>query len=206
MPDRSPDRGLTINWYKRWHAEELDRLRELGPELKGALDGLRDIYCSRAGSLPNDDKYLAGNLGLSPQKWRPLKQTLIRRGLIWIVGSALECPIAQEAYAEAAMRIHKSSYAGKISAARRIAGGGSNTIERASNYPNPEREGSESNNYNNLSLATVEAVSQPKREENRKREQCSGTAVSVTEALAKSNDPIVQGILDRGKRGRPRTH
>jgi hypothetical protein len=200
MRDRSSDRGLSIKWYKRWHADELDRLRELGPELKAVLDGLTDIYCMRAGSLPNDDKFIAGNLGLNLQKWRPLKQALIARGLISILGDALECPIALEAYSEAALRIYQASNAGKTSAANRMVARSSHAIERPAKNHNAKQDGLVLNNSNDLISTAVGTMSQPEREENRKEEGRTGAAASVTEALANSRHPLVQSVLDQAKR------
>jgi len=101
-----------IKWSKRIHREELELTRRLGLELKGALDGLRDLYCNRVGNLPDDNVFLAGCLGVSPQKMRALKIKLLELGYLVLVDGSLQCEIAHGDYVEAATLIEQKRQAG----------------------------------------------------------------------------------------------
>lgn len=67
-------------WFKLFPSDFIDGTLGLSFEEKGAyLLALMMIY-HRGGPLPDDDRFIAGTMGVSVRRWRGLKATLIGRG------------------------------------------------------------------------------------------------------------------------------
>ncbi|MBL0848953.1 MAG: DUF1376 domain-containing protein [Candidatus Liberibacter ctenarytainae] len=71
-------------WYKRYPADFISGVLGLTLEQKGAYSIILDLMYDRGGSVPDDDKYIAGVCGCSIRKWRSIRLSLEKANKISI--------------------------------------------------------------------------------------------------------------------------
>ncbi|ALJ15346.1 DUF1376 domain-containing protein [Sphingopyxis macrogoltabida] len=64
-------------WHKRYHSDALTGFRPLSLEERGAYQTLLDMIYDTGGSIPDNERYLAGAMNCTMGKWRKLRQSLI---------------------------------------------------------------------------------------------------------------------------------
>jgi uncharacterized protein YdaU (DUF1376 family) len=72
-----------FSWHARSHHDALDGMLKLSLEERGAYNTLLDLIYSRAGPVPDDDRWLAGWMGCSVKKWKSLRSALIAKGKVY---------------------------------------------------------------------------------------------------------------------------
>ena len=87
-------RGL--DWYARSPRKALDGMRHLTLEQRGAYDTLLDLIYERGGPVPDDDRWLSGWMGVSPRRWRQIRQELLDLGRIVAKGSGRDAVLSDE--------------------------------------------------------------------------------------------------------------
>jgi uncharacterized protein YdaU (DUF1376 family) len=111
-------------WYPRDPSAFLMATAHYDLETKGAYSTLIDLLNERDRPLPNEDRFISGILGCSPQKWRKIRDLLLRDGKIVLnsEGQITNPRYEREAKArgiEHAKAVEDGRKGGKISAARR---------------------------------------------------------------------------------------
>lgn len=71
---------MSLPYYKRFPRDFLDGCIGMSLEVKGAYAVVLDLIYMRDGKLPDDERYIAGQLGCSVRKWNSIKSELIQRG------------------------------------------------------------------------------------------------------------------------------
>jgi uncharacterized protein YdaU (DUF1376 family) len=71
---------MSLPYYKRFPRDFLDGTIGLCLETKGAYAIVLDLIYMRGGRLPDDPKYIAGQLGCSVRKWNSLRAELVSLG------------------------------------------------------------------------------------------------------------------------------
>ncbi len=74
------------HWHKRYHSDALTGFMSLTLEERGAYQTILDMIYDRGGPIVNNDRLLAGYMGVSVRKWAALRDTLITKGKIVIDG------------------------------------------------------------------------------------------------------------------------
>lgn len=69
-------------WHKRYHGDALTGFMSLSLEERGAFQTLLDLIYDRGGPIVDNDRLLAGYLGVSLRKWASLRDMLISKGKI----------------------------------------------------------------------------------------------------------------------------
>lgn len=69
-----------MRWYKREPRALLDRTIGLDPFVRGQYALLLDVMHLHEGGAPDDDRYLAGQLGLTVRQWRRVREVLLAPG------------------------------------------------------------------------------------------------------------------------------
>ncbi len=75
---------MTLPYYKRFPRDFLDGTVGMTLEQKGAYGIVIDLIFSRGGKLPDDPRYIAGQLGCSVRKWNSIKNYLLEEGKLTI--------------------------------------------------------------------------------------------------------------------------
>jgi uncharacterized protein YdaU (DUF1376 family) len=75
---------MTLPYYKRFPRDFLDGTVGMTLEQKGAYGIVIDLIFSRGGKLPDDARYIAGQLGCSVRKWNSIKNYLVEEGKLSI--------------------------------------------------------------------------------------------------------------------------
>lgn len=65
------------HWYKRDPEAALDGMRELTLEERGAYNTVLDLIYMRKNRLPDDERFIAGWLGVDVRVWRRLRERLV---------------------------------------------------------------------------------------------------------------------------------
>lgn len=65
------------HWYKRDPEAALDGMRELTLEERGAYNTVLDLIYMRKNRLPDDERFIAGWLGVDVRVWRRLRARLV---------------------------------------------------------------------------------------------------------------------------------
>ena len=73
-------------WHKRYHSDALTGFRPLSLEERGAYQTLLDMMYDTGGSIPDNERYLAGAMNATMGRWRKLRQSLIDQGKIGLDG------------------------------------------------------------------------------------------------------------------------
>ena len=71
-----------LEWYPRNSAKALEGMRRLTLEQRGAYNTLLDLIYSRGAPVPDDDRWLAGNMNVSVRKWLIIRAELLAAGRI----------------------------------------------------------------------------------------------------------------------------
>lgn len=71
-------------WHKRYHSDALTGFMSLTLEERGAFQTILDLIYDRGGPIANNDRLLAGYMGVSLRKWASLRDSLISKGKIGI--------------------------------------------------------------------------------------------------------------------------
>lgn len=188
-------------WTKRHHRDEQELLTDLGDLLlKAALDGIRDLFCIRGGNLPNDDKYISGNLGLSYQKWQAIKGKLIDAGHILVASDQIECPLALASYLESASYMEqrrqagiKSGHARKVKRDAGVTRGGG----KAPHSETADQTGPHINKYSDLDSTIVQPPLK-QQTETKTIESGGGRVCTISDALRLPAAPgVAQALMKR---------
>jgi len=70
-------------WYKRFPSDFIAGTMQLTFEQKGAYAIVLDLIYDNDGRLPENDRWIAGVLGLSTRKWNQIKEALIEAGKLF---------------------------------------------------------------------------------------------------------------------------
>ena len=73
---------MTLPYYPRYTKNFLDATSGWPLELKGAYSILLDLIYYHGDKLPDDARFIAGNLGCSVRKWNQIRTYLIARGKV----------------------------------------------------------------------------------------------------------------------------
>ena len=73
---------MSLPYYKRYPRDFLEGTIGLSFEEKGAYAIVLDLIYMRDGGLPDDGRYIAGQLGCSVRMWSKIKTALIEKGKI----------------------------------------------------------------------------------------------------------------------------
>lgn len=74
------------HWHKRYHSDALTGFMSLTLEERGAYQTVLDMIYDRGGPIVDNDRLLAGYMGVSVRKWLAIKSVLIAKQKIEIVG------------------------------------------------------------------------------------------------------------------------
>jgi uncharacterized protein YdaU (DUF1376 family) len=113
-----------IKWYKRDPEQALNGMMGLSLDERGAYNTVLDLIYHRDGKLPDDDRFLAGYMGVDVRVWRRIKTRLIGLGKLSIIDGMVRDDVADVVVAEALRRLTVAQDAGNISAAKRAAKSG----------------------------------------------------------------------------------
>jgi uncharacterized protein YdaU (DUF1376 family) len=105
-----------IKWYKRDPEAALEGMRKLTLEQRGAYNTVLDLIYLRDGNLPDDDRFIAGYLGVDVRVWMRLKGGLIGLGKLFVENGQLRNNKADEVVATALAKVTHTRHAGKVSA------------------------------------------------------------------------------------------
>ena len=75
---------MSLPYYKRFPRDFLEGTIGLSFETKGAYAIVLDLIYMRSGQLPDDARYIAGQLGCSVRKWSAIREELIARGKLQV--------------------------------------------------------------------------------------------------------------------------
>lgn len=75
---------MSLPYYKRFPRDFLEGTIGLSFEAKGAYAIVLDLIYMRDGNLPNDPRYIAGQLGCSVRKWTALLAELVEKGKLQV--------------------------------------------------------------------------------------------------------------------------
>lgn len=73
---------MSMAYYRRYPRDFIEGTIGMSLEVKGAFSVLLDLIYIRNGHLPDDAKFIAGNLGCSVKKWNAIRSELIECGKI----------------------------------------------------------------------------------------------------------------------------
>jgi uncharacterized protein YdaU (DUF1376 family) len=80
-----PEAGtMSLPYYKRFPRDFLEGSIGMGLETKGAYAIVLDLIYMRDGRLPDDARFIAGQLGCSVRKWSSIREELIARGKLTV--------------------------------------------------------------------------------------------------------------------------
>lgn len=71
-------------WHKRYHSDALTGYMELSLEERGAYTTFLDMMYDRGEPLKDNERLLAGYLGVSLRKYRTIRESLIEKGKIYV--------------------------------------------------------------------------------------------------------------------------
>ena len=74
------------HWHKRYHSDALTGFMSLSLEERGAYQTILDMIYDRGGPIVNNDRLLAGYMGVSLRKWASIRDALSAKGKIAIEG------------------------------------------------------------------------------------------------------------------------
>lgn len=70
------------HWHKRYHSDALTGFMSLSLEERGAYQTVLDMIYDRGGPIVDNDRLLAGYMGVSLRKWTSLRDSLVAKGKI----------------------------------------------------------------------------------------------------------------------------
>lgn len=80
---------MSLPYYKRFPRDFLEGTIGLSFEVKGAYAIVLDLIYMRDGRLPDDARYIAGQLGCSVRKWTAILAELVAAGKLRVVGGII---------------------------------------------------------------------------------------------------------------------
>ena len=80
---------MSLPYYKRFPRDFLEGSIGLSFEEKGAYAIVLDLIYMRNGSLPDDARYIAGQLGCSVRLWSKIKDALVSKGKISVINGII---------------------------------------------------------------------------------------------------------------------
>lgn len=185
----------------------LSLYRQLGHEIGGIYSAFLDLCYATAGPVEDNDKYIAGTLGLDVRVWKRVRRTLLLEERIyerWDGGPKLSSPIADIIIADGQRRYDNTVRAGQqsaiASAARKR-----QVADRSATAPQQEGESYslnrrlEPSQNNNLASTGVGDPPQRKTDTSTKKKERSGSAASFVDILRKTDQPVLQDVLRRAK-------
>ncbi len=106
-------------YYKRYTDDALTGMRELDLQQRGAYITVLDLIYEKDGDLVDDDRFLAGYLGVDIRVWRRLKRKLIELDKIQIGDGRIRNRRADVVLAERLATTIRARYAGRSSGVSR---------------------------------------------------------------------------------------
>lgn len=76
-------------YHKRYHSDALAGFMSLSLEERGAYQTLLDLMYDRGGPILDNERLLAGYMGVSLRKWKTLRESLIEKGKIYVTDDGL---------------------------------------------------------------------------------------------------------------------
>jgi uncharacterized protein YdaU (DUF1376 family) len=128
-----------IKWYKRDPDAALSGMMGLSLEERGAYNTVLDLIYTRDGNLPDDERFVAGWLGVDVRVWRRIKNRLIDLGKLYVTEGMLRNSRADVEVLSALSRVGSAQDAGRASARSKA-----------------RKSHGQSHENNNLASATVE--------------------------------------------------
>jgi len=175
-------------WHKRYHSDALHGFMSLTLEERGAFQTILDLIYDRGSALIDNDRLLAGYMGVSLRKWNSLRQILIEKRKIYIDENGMIANFRAEKEIENALKTSRKR-------AENGAKGGRNSCEKSKND-------NENNENDKQLLSKSEAIRA------RSRSQKLDIPSSKEEGEIRPNsdtafwDNAVAYIGDRGKVGK----
>jgi uncharacterized protein YdaU (DUF1376 family) len=80
---------VSLPYYKRFPRDFLEGTIGLSFEVKGAYAIVLDLIYMRDGRLPDDARYISGQLGCSVRKWTAILAELVQAGKLQVVGGII---------------------------------------------------------------------------------------------------------------------
>jgi uncharacterized protein YdaU (DUF1376 family) len=80
---------VSLPYYKRFPRDFLEGTIGLSFEVKGAYAIVLDLIYMRDGRLPDDARYISGQLGCSVRKWSAILAELVEAGKLQVVGGII---------------------------------------------------------------------------------------------------------------------
>lgn len=108
-----------IKWYKRDPDAALSGMMGLSLEERGAYNTVLDLIYTRDGNLPDDERFIAGWLGVDVRVWKRIKERLISLGKLRVEAGNLRNSRADVEVSNALSRVGSARDAGKASARKR---------------------------------------------------------------------------------------
>lgn len=108
-----------LRWYKAEPRAFFDATRRWPFELKAAYRLVLDLVYDQDGALPDDDRWIAGELGCDVRVWRRLKARLVELGKLYVNDGAVRNPRADRDVPAALARLNQTVTAGERSAEER---------------------------------------------------------------------------------------
>ena len=123
-------------WYSHYPLDFLGGVVGMPPEEIGAYVVIIDLIYARGGPIPNDPRWLSGNMGASPRKASALVERLVERGKLHLENGLISNRRAADELAKSAEFSSKLQNSGQIggrkSAEKRVASQENNELGQAS--------------------------------------------------------------------------
>jgi uncharacterized protein YdaU (DUF1376 family) len=167
-----------LEWYPRNSRKALKGMQGLSLELRGAYNTLIDLIYDRGEPVPDDDRWLAGQMGVSVRKWKQLRADLLAAGRI-IARAERKGPVLSDELAEKELENQTSRR--RLNAESGAKGGRKSAETRAVQHEN-----------NDLPEATARATAQATL----KRETVTetGTEENHTASADAIDKPFLDGL------------
>lgn len=108
-----------LAWYKAEPRAFFDATRGWPNELKANYRLVLDLIYANDGALPDDERWVAGELGCDLRVWRRLKAALVERGKLYLADGRLRNPRADIEVANGLAKLEQTITAGLASAEQR---------------------------------------------------------------------------------------
>jgi len=106
-------------WYRRDASAMLEDMRGLSLDERGAYITIVDLIHDRAGKVPDDDRYIAGMMGVRLDVWRRKKRRLIELQKLQVIDGCLSCVCAESELRRYRVYVESCSRGGRESASAR---------------------------------------------------------------------------------------
>ena len=129
---------MGLAYYKRFPRDFLEGTIGLTFEEKGAYSIILDLIYARDGRLPDDARFIAGNLNCSVRKWTAIRAALIEKGKLRIDGGLISNLRAD--YLLESTRKYQDKQAENRAAPNKNNGLQPPKTDHSRDYPEPEPE------------------------------------------------------------------